>query len=322
MAATYAGGVASGGKTTVLLPSYLSTTMIRPFSEIGFQVEFYPVAADLSIDPAELLARCNSGTAAILVMHYFGFHQRHDLIELVHDQFPDLPVIDDRTHMLLSDLRAQNRESSRALTVYSVRKWGPFPDLGAVLWPAEVGAADRLPPPRRYDWHLALYRVFGSFLRTLFFALPAEGLRALSLRPFHAAEARLDLRLDLCRASPFSLLLWRFWDWNAAWHARRANFQYLLENWSCRSIEPLYRRLPDSVCPLGFPVRAEGRDRVRQHLIDEGIFPPVHWVLPTAVPAAKFQEAAELAEHELTIPIDQRYVKKDMDRVLNALAGW
>jgi len=130
MAATYAGGVASGGKTTVLLPSYLSTTMIRPFSEIGFQVEFYPVAADLSIDPAELLARCNSGTAAILVMHYFGFHQRHDLIELVHDQFPDLPVIDDRTHMLLSDLRAQNRESSRALTVYSVRKWGPFPDLG------------------------------------------------------------------------------------------------------------------------------------------------------------------------------------------------
>jgi hypothetical protein len=307
-------------RTTVLLPAYLCQSMIQPIVELGLRVRFYPVGPDLSVKPAEVCERIDDSILAVLLMHYFGFPQAEDLAAVLKARFPHIVIIDDRTHLLLSDLRSETISSDVDVATYSARKWGPFPDLGLVIWRGgdpeakHGGLLDR-----GYDFSFGFLRLLGVLLRTLFFAWPSETGRRLSLMPFHKADAVLDHRVRIRGASPLSRLLWRFWDWEGASQVRRENYQYLLDNWPSGGIEPLFKKLPESVCPLGFPIRTPERNRVRQHLISKGLFAPIHWLRPPQISARDFPDAADLAEEELTIPIDQRYGLAQMDYILEVL---
>jgi hypothetical protein len=305
------------GRDTILLPSYLCHSMIQPFAELGLRVRFYALEPDLSASLAGIRGCIDDRTSAVLLMHYFGFGQPKELVEALVEQVPWVAVIDDRTHMHLSDLRTAHPLSGQAYTVYSPRKWGPFPDLGIVVWPQATTPNPTDPLfDGRYDLAWATWRLLGTMLRAFFFAWPVDFLRSGSLWPFRRAEAVLDRRTRVCRASPLSRWLWRRWDWEVAWRCRRQNYEYLLDNWPAEDIVPLYQALPESVCPLGFPVRTPDRDRARRHLVASDIYPPIHWQRPDEVPAADFPETAALAGEELTIPIDQRYGLQHMDYIL------
>jgi hypothetical protein len=312
---------AGSWQNRVLLPAYLCRSMIQPFIEHGLRFDFYSVTDCLSIDPVEVVERVDDATLAVLLMHYFGFSQSAGLASVIANQCPQVAILDDRTHMLGTDLGTEVADSAMEIRLYSPRKWGPFPDLGLVIWPP----AAKVSRPRSrlldggYDLGFALWRLTGGFLRALYFALPLEKLRRMSLHPFHRAEALLDRRVRVCRSSPISRLLWHYWKWIEVWRIRRDNFRYLLDNWAQTEIEPLYSELPDRVCPVGFPVRTSERDGLRLHLISEKIYPPIHWVRPAEVSVQDFPQEAALAEQELTIPIDQRYTRAHMDSVLEAL---
>jgi hypothetical protein len=317
----YARRMPSNRRDTILLPSYLCHSMIQPFLELGLQVRFYPVASDLSINPAEICSRIDDRTLAVLLMNYFGFHRPGDMAALLTNRFPHVTIIDDRTHMLLSDLNMGVSPSDSAIVTYSPRKWGPFPDLGIVLWPrpsSDSGLRNCL-LDHGYDLHFVFWRLWGMLLRTMFFAYPAEVLRRLSLRPLHKADAILDQRMQIRHASPISRWLWRSWDWVAAWNVRRENYRYLFENWPSADMRPLFGKLPESVCPLGFPIRTAERARVKRCFISRRIFPPIHWLRPPQVSPDEFHEAATLAEQELTVPIDQRYGLRHMDYILETV---
>ena len=308
-------------RNTVLLPAYLCHSMIQPFHELGLDVRFYPVGSDLSIKPSEVLERLDHNTVAVMLMHYFGFPQAENLAAQLIEHFPHLKVIDDRTHLLLSDLANETRPSDIAISFYSPRKWGPFPDLGLVVWPCstEPSMMERELVDRGYDWPFGSLRLLGLFLRSLFFAWPIETLRQVSLWSLRRADALLDRRVKIRKASPISRLLWRRWNWEPAWHARRKNYQYLLDNWNSVDITPLFSKLPALVCPLGFPVRTEKREKLKQFFITKGIFPPIHWARPHQVSPDEFPAAAILSEQELTIPLDQRYGLQHMDSILEVI---
>jgi hypothetical protein len=312
---------AEDGRDRVLLPAYLCHSMIQPFLDQGLRIDFYPVAGDLSIHPVEVAKRVDDTTLVVLLMHYFGFGQPEDLQSSIVEDHPHVAIIDDRTHMLGTDLQARKMGSTRAICVYSPRKWGPFPDIGLVVWPHSLALSESLPRlmDRAYDFEFAFWRLVGIVLRSLYFAFPLEVLRGQSLRPFRRAEGLLNRRVRVCRSSPISRFLWYHWNWAEVWRIRRDNFQYLLDNWAVTDIEPLYRELPAPVCPLGFPVRTAQRQELRRRLISRQVFPPVHWVRPAEVAAQDFPQAALLAEEELTIPIDQRYALKQMDHILETV---
>jgi hypothetical protein len=89
---------------------------------------------------------------------------------------------------------------------------------------------------------------------------------------------------------------------------RRNNFNQLLEE-----LEPwaLFKRLPDSVVPLGFPVRIENRNQVQKRLFAEEIYPPIHWSLD-GIGVDAFKESVELSREIMTLPCDQRYGDSEM----------
>ena len=80
-------------------------------------------------------------------------------------------------------------------------------------------------------------------------------------------------------------------------------FHYLKENQSSTQRQ------------LFVPIWLEDRNKVRKQMFQQQIFCPVHWPLE----GMNVQKGAEMAEHEMSIIIDQRYTNKDMDFILNTL---
>ena len=107
------------------------------------------------------------------------------------------------------------------------------------------------------------------------------------------------------------LLLERAFDYPAIQQTRRQNYRHLAESLSEYAI---FRRLDEDTVPLGFPIRVERRDEVRQFLFDHEVFPPIHWCIGDCVPP-QFIESHRLSAQIMTIPCDQRLNSDDVQRV-------
>ena len=59
------------------------------------------------------------------------------------------------------------------------------------------------------------------------------------------------------------------------------------------------------------------RDALRRHLIEEKIYPPIHWSPLGAGDISK--ESKSLSERVLTIPLDHRYSKSEVERVAKVI---
>ena len=71
----------------------------------------------------------------------------------------------------------------------------------------------------------------------------------------------------------------------------------------------------DTSIPLFIPIWLENRNRVRKQMFQNQIFCPVHWPLE----GLNVQKGAEMADHEMSIIVDQRYTENDMDFILTTL---
>ena len=67
--------------------------------------------------------------------------------------------------------------------------------------------------------------------------------------------------------------------------------------------------------PLCIPVYWENRDEVRRRMFQHEVFCPVHWPLE----GMDVKKGKEMAEHELSLIIDQRYGQKDMELIISLL---
>ena len=100
------------------------------------------------------------------------------------------------------------------------------------------------------------------------------------------------------------------------WRKRRvANTKRLLSKLlDNREFRPIFLDWPQEAAPLGVVLEFNSlrqRDNARKRLQKLGIYCPVHWPAPVGSDPA----ARELAKRLLTIPTDQRYNSRDMDKI-------
>ena len=69
----------------------------------------------------------------------------------------------------------------------------------------------------------------------------------------------------------------------------------------------------EDAVPLFIPIYVNNRDEVRRAMFDAGIFCPVHW------PNQQTEHAKAIAQHELSLIIDQRYDEADMNRIVEII---
>ena len=89
---------------------------------------------------------------------------------------------------------------------------------------------------------------------------------------------------------------------------RRANFNYFLNYFSGYrdDVIPLFKKLPDGVCPLQFPIIVKDRDYLKKILNEKGINVIAWWKgYIRNLQWHEFVDACFLKDNVLTLPVHQ-----------------
>ena len=301
----------------VWLPSYLCASMVQPFQQSGLEVHYYQV--DSHLVPVEGPWALTVGhDSVVLYVNYFGFPvsaTAQGLAQQQHDR--GAVTILDMTHSLFNIAPDEMPYSN--YTVASLRKWIGLPD-GGLIW--KRGSGFLTPPDASStDGGFGRARLAAGLMKGLYcdgILSQKDGYRAL----FGMAEDIADGCTAAVPMSRVSRSIWGQLDTAAIVCARRANYAVLASGISrLQSLHLFEEALPQGVCPLGCPVVSPCRDDLRFFLTSHGVYCPIHWQLPDEVKTG-FPVSQSLSATILTLPCDQRYTTRDMDRVVSLLMEW
>ncbi len=276
----------------VWMPSYLCAAMLEG---AGAAIQFYAVDRNLSVADLDGIGERD----LVVVIDYFGFPAPAHVIEYARSQ--GAWVLEDACQALLTS----GAGALSDFVLFSPRKFLGVPDGGILTSHTDLkfGGVRLEDPPA--GWAL---KAFQAVLLRREFDLYGGDRRWFTL----FQELERECPIGRFRMSGVSqMLLFHAFDYAAIAQARRDNYARLAERLGGIALFPC---VPPEAAPLGFPVRLEARDRVREALFAACIYPPVHWPIADIVPA-RFAGSHRLSREILTLPCDQRYTAADMDRM-------
>ncbi len=283
----------------VWLPSYLCGSIAGVVVKAGLLPKYYEVSPTLVPASLDWLEDVQPNDL-IIGIDYFGFPMDTSWVAMAKSK--GAWIVEDACQALLSNFVGAHAD----FVLFSPRKFLGVPDGGILLCKHPLEEKDglglTLPPS---EWQLKTLNA--SLLRREF---DLVGKDRHWFKLFQETERNHPVGLYAMSALSRNILT-HCVDYPAIAQKRVENYKYLLQSLPSLAIFPA---LPEGVIPLGFPIRAQERDRIRQALFDAAIYPPVHWPIKDIVPGY-FQDSHELAGHIMTLPCDQRYTLKDMARV-------
>lgn len=292
------------GIKRILLPDYLCSSIVNTVKACKLESSFYQINSDLMPD-LDFIRNEIRPTDSVLVINYFGLLK----LEYVYDEIKRINssvlIIEDDVQALPSFLNPISDNVDFSFT--SLRKWLPVPDGGLAKAKADI----LFPRPKDINT-FSQYKLCGLFLKgnrnigikddSIYLDLLAKG------------ESLIDDNLT-SETSEYSMNYFSAKYPHLDFNLRKRNSDYLLTGLEKIGIKPLIE-VPDDVTPFFIPIWLDNRNQVRQSMFKENIFCPVHWPLD----GLKIKKGAEMAEHELSLIIDQRYTFSDLDRILGILA--
>lgn len=243
------------GKEILMPPFYCRNGVEAPLLKNNVSIKHYAVEMDkgIRVDLQDLEKKITKKTAAVFIIHYFGFPQPVEAIKELCDMKKVL-FIEDCAQSFLSTHDGRPFGSHGQFSFFSFRKTVGLPN-GALLCIRDRGYAVPLSQTNEKSLGLSRY------------------------------------------------LLERF-DYQEIIRRRRENFEYLLKN--VDNFEPIFKKLPEGVCPLFFPIRADKPQELAFRLSRMRLFCPIHWN-PNPI--------------GLSVPCDQRYGRCDLEYVAGVLNG-
>lgn len=280
---------------TAALPSWCCESMILPFIKAGMTVLFYPVF----FEQGKLVQKVNQLCDVILVMDYFGYRS-----ELEYSSYPGI-VIRDLTHSIF------NKGYEDADYYFgSLRKWCGFL-TGGFAWGREEwgrGITAREPDPV----YISLRQEAMCEKRAYIHGEHTDKDHFLYL--YKKTEEMLNKSQDIQTAMECDIQKAKNLDVEFIRSRRRSNAKILLNSLSEMALFPEMKEVD---CPLFVPVLLNGRETLRQHLIQNHVYCPVHWTVSKYHKLDK--KTGDIYGRELSIICDQRYNKKDMERICNLI---
>lgn len=288
------------GITTIYLPDYLCSSIVVAAEKSGMKVKYYPLNTQLEIDTYKLPMQNNEKTA-ILLINYFGLKKLAKQISIVRSLSKNVVVIEDDVQAFYEfskpDLKTDYKFTS-------LRKTFACPDGGIVKTNNEL--AEIL-----YTNKFHQYKLAGSILKSL--RKPEYYDDEVYLHLFKKGEMQIDDEIEK-GMSKMSQEIIKKVDFQRIAYIRQRNAKQIIDGLKTLGIDTILPVPEDSV-PLFIPIWLEDRNSVRKQMFQNRIFCPVHWPLE----GLNVQKGAELAEHEMSIIIDQRYTNKEMDFILTTL---
>ncbi|MBX3235219.1 MAG: DegT/DnrJ/EryC1/StrS family aminotransferase [Nitrospiraceae bacterium] len=323
----------------VLFPAYHCGAELDVCVKAELNIAFYDVDPSLSIDWTALHRLVDARTRALFVIHYFGFPVE---LEPAHALCREhgLALIEDCAHALYSrDLRNQACGQSGAMAVYSLRKFLPVPEGGALRSASVSDSA--VPPPAeetfsmlRFEAQRSAHRV-GIPMRRRVMAraagtagIPFAFWNRLTGRRRHprANDPSLDFGVAGADWGMSTLSRWivERTDHAAVVRRRRANFAELIGRiGSTGLVRPLFTALPDGACPWLCPVVVDDADGLIDYLRRRGIEAAPLWRETHAQwPAERFPSAGWLKQRAVALPIHQDLTVEHMQWMAKEIEQW
>lgn len=299
--------------TTVYMPSYCCHTMIEPFKRHNLKMEFYDIIID---DRGNL--QCNvdykKDCDVFYVTNYFGFANSATDNEIKYFHDKGAIVIKDATHSVFNE-----DYHNQQIDYYygSLRKWTQLYSGGFVL--KNKGAYLQKLPDKVNKAFVDNRKKAVNKKKEYFNGSLLDKNEYLTL--FSDAEDILDKDYINYAMDDDSLDVLKKIDINNLVQRRRNNAKLLMDRlMNSNFVTPIFRKLDKNNVPLFIPVlvKKDYRDKLKQFLIMNDIYCPVHWPLSTYHDTISKQVISIYLE-ELSLICDQRYSEDDMNRIATTI---
>lgn len=315
----------------VLLPAYHSLSMVPPVLWRGAEALFYRVGLDTAADLDDIAAKLGPRVKAMVVTHYFGFHQNMTAIHAFCERH-HLALIEDCAHAFFGEHARRPLGSFGDFAIASSMKFFPGYDGGVLVArrPLELalhsaGAGFELKAMLNtlelsfaYGRLPLLRAVLAPLLQAkdgLWRALKRRGVASAPAAPGSSSSGvEFEPAWLERRASWFARRLLRKVSGARIVDARRRNYLALQrELGALPGCRPLYPCLPDGVCPWLFPLLVDDPEPVFAQLLARGV--PVTRFASTLWPGVGADTCADsvrLSRQVLALPVHQELLDTEM----------
>ena len=312
----------------VLVPSYNCGSEVDPFMKRGIQLKTYRITKKCEIDIDDVRNKISAYTKVIYVTHYFGYpHDMSDLLQLCKDY--RLFMIEDCALSLFSSKGSKKLGTYGDISVFSFPKSLSVPDGGALLlnsnllqeekWERKAAQYICVAKSMTQIVKSAILRETGKYysaqrvLRKIFregrekentFAME-NGLYKEMPDNYYFQEQMKDRDISSITKS-----LLKKNDYISIINNRRKYYElYMSLLMNRANLEVIYKKLPEGVCPLYFPIIVNNRDQVC-HKLNERLIHAIPWWAGyhRAIAWTDNDEACYLKDNVLALPVHQ-----DMD---------
>jgi len=290
--------------TKVWMPDWLCHTMVEAAEMAKTEVVFYELNSDFK---ATLEALDKSGFRdgeAVLMVNYFGLLDLTLTAKAIKEQYPQSIVIEDDVQAYWCFAEQENPYADYRFT--SMRKAFAIPDGGLVKTSRpmpDVTGSNTFAPLKVKAGVMKQHRGQDGIKDEDYLAL------------FRQGDELISENYD-SSMSDDSKRLFAGTDFKQAKRQRQVNAKVILEGLKSLGIKPLIE-VPADAVPLFIPIYLENRDEVRRSMFKHEVFCPVHWPLE----GMDVKKGREMAEHELSLIVDQRYGKKEMNELISLIVN-
>lgn len=287
------------GVDRVLLTDYLCSSILVPIKALELKYEFYPIDEALELEE-EAFAALYKPNTTVLLINYFGLKDLSKQVSFIRSLDKDAIIIEDDVQAYY-EFKKPLGDVDFKFT--SLRKTFAVPDGGLVKTKNQLPVIETPNTFGQYKAAAALLKSMreGNFNDQIY------------LEMFEKGESIIDSELE-CGMSQIAEKLYGSLDEERVKVRRLNNAQYIVEQLEKIGIKPLLPFIKDHV-PLFIPITLHNRDVARKRMFQHEVFCPVHWPLD----GMDLKRGKLMAKTELSLIIDQRYGKKELDKIISLL---
>lgn len=270
------------------IPYFTCDVILQPLQKLNIPYKFYRIDANLELSEDIDL----KDGEYLLYTNYYGIKDAY--CNQIAKKYCSRAIIDNAQALFCKPISGVNQ-------FYSPRKFMGMPDGGLAVTTFS-NTENQLPIDQSFDRCLHLLKRHEL--------IPAEGYNDFRENSKKIAAAPLSCMSEISRKIFDSIDLERIKQ------KRRDNFAYLHKTLgSANNLNVL--SLDKFECPLVYPFWSD-KTGLKKQLIDAKIFVATYW--PNIFEWAKERDLEyELANNVVCIPIDQRYDKEDMERIVKEI---
>jgi len=285
---------------TLLLPDYLCKSVINAALKLNYNLVFYNLNDDLTINKEKFILKKN--IQAILIINYFGLCDVNGDINWLKNKYPN-------TYIILDNVQAffeMNKTINADFVFTSFRKTLPVTDGG---WVKAKYSFDSFSEVKKSKNDFSNYKLLAAILK--YYSHDIDISDDLYLNLFYEGEKLIDNYNTPREISDFTLSILKNLDLDEIKIIRCRNASFLQAKLENYGMEQLIKYEEERV-PLFLPVTLRCRDIIKNKLKDKMVYLPVHWPVENGY-VKILQRGSLIYQSELSLIIDQRYTIKDIE---------